>query len=215
MKKTKFCLTLCATLALSWGAQADENTVAHARARAALALAKAHQVSAVAPPVAPSEQGFECYGELATAQAEATRRGLPLVIWIGMTCESEPNVKEALSKAVHCHQDAGPGQTPCVQIRHPKQTWQFAQTNLKNFTPAEMTGYLSQRDAPAPSGTCPGGICSAGTCSTSPACQGGNCGAGTCPIAAAPVMRFAPAEGGSCSGGSCGTPTTGRFWRRN
>lgn len=71
-----------------------------AESRAALALAKAkrEREQAKAKTVA-----LACHSDYTVAAAEAARSKKPLVLWVGVKCSDIPELRKALSEAVHCH----------------------------------------------------------------------------------------------------------------
>lgn len=74
-----------------------------AKASAALALAKAKREREQTQLVVKKLPATACHTDYATAVKEAEKTGKPLVLWVGMNCESEPDLRKALDKAVHCH----------------------------------------------------------------------------------------------------------------
>lgn len=73
------------------------------KAKAALALAQAQRErETIKNAVALAEKG-QCVDNLAAARLAAKELKKPLVLWVGMTCETHKDVRNALPEAVHCH----------------------------------------------------------------------------------------------------------------
>lgn len=73
---------------------------AESKATAALALAKAKREREAIKTKAAE---LACYTDLAAATKEAERTGKPLAVWAGVRCSDYPELRKALSGAVHCH----------------------------------------------------------------------------------------------------------------
>src|SRR5262245_53754451 len=70
-----------------------------AKCAAALALAKAKRER----EAGKQATGPSCHKDAGAALAEAKRTGKPLVYWVGVTCEENAALRNALDAAVHCH----------------------------------------------------------------------------------------------------------------
>jgi hypothetical protein len=131
-----------------------------ADAGAALALAKARVTVCkttavpVAPVVAPDAKPMpikrECYTSLAAAQAEAKRLALPLVLWVGMTCEAEPELRDAIAaECVMCHlAESGGSATPRVLVSRDHSTESMYVFEKGKVNPVEVRNVWTRQMAP-------------------------------------------------------------------
>ena len=98
-------------------------------AEAAMALAKAKLIT-LRDELKRVAQ-FECHAVLTEAKEEATRSKKQLVLWVGMTCESMPAIREGLSDCVHCHVDNYNGSTsPRICVPVDGGAWCFPRDRL-------------------------------------------------------------------------------------
>jgi len=102
-------LTMLAFLfQLTYTAAARGQEKDEAQASAALALAKAKREREQAK--ARASAAMSCHSDYDKAVAEAERAGKSLVLWVGVSCESHPELRRALGNAVHCHMKERRGQ---------------------------------------------------------------------------------------------------------
>jgi hypothetical protein len=86
-------------------ARGDESH--EATARAALALAKAKR----------ERESTNCFGDYEAAVTAAKRADKHLVLWVGMKCIDQPQLRRELADAIHCHLPSQHGdRTPRVVI---------------------------------------------------------------------------------------------------
>mgnify|MGYP000455659379 CR=1 FL=1 len=112
---------------------------ASAKAKAALALADCKEPQITSKVVRPA-----CHIDAESAFASAKKNSTPVVIWVGMTCEDEPEIRDALDGAVHCHQATYHGdKTPRILIYHGQSAWEFDKPSLKKQG-AEIRHYLEK-----------------------------------------------------------------------
>ncbi len=76
-----------------------EPSATRVKAAAALALARATRERATGAK-------SECHTDLSKAIAAARKSEQPVILWIGMQCESVPEVRDGLADCVHCHADS-------------------------------------------------------------------------------------------------------------
>lgn len=98
-------------------------------AEAALALAKAKYADPKHQPQPLARA--ECHTDLASAKADALKQDKQLVLWVGMTCEAIPEIRDGLSACVHCHVDSYNGSaTPRLCVPVEGGAWCFPRTDL-------------------------------------------------------------------------------------
>ena len=157
----------------------EEALAQDAEAALALALAKDKPVAksvdtqakealeAAAKPKPKKSQG--CFEDLAKAQEEAKRTGKVLVLWVGMQCESKPDIREALDECVHCHCDSFAGDSSTrimVKIgdnHYFRLAGEFLTPEMAKIAvgepiksgPVQVTAPVYQRMPICPSGNCP------------------------------------------------------------
>lgn len=114
---------------------ADEKDVARAKAALALAKAKRERVEAKA-----TATEMECHKDYAAAVEEAKRLELPLVLWVGVKCKQHPELRKALTNAVHCHQESTPRyKEPAIVVQGSDGNEYFIRPeNVTAETPAKI-----------------------------------------------------------------------------
>lgn len=119
---------------------------AKARAKAALALAECEEPTAKPEKAKTKAERPACHSDVETALAQASKAEKPVVVWVGMTCEDEPTIRDALDNAVHCHSSTYHNDsTPRILIMHGESgTWEFSKTSLSKYNPQEISGYLDK-----------------------------------------------------------------------
>jgi hypothetical protein len=104
--------------------EGEDNTDA-ARIRAALTLAKcAREREAIKSQMTATG----CFTDRDVAEKYAKAQGKPLIVWMGMECETMPTIRKALGDAVHCHvkSDGSAGGVPQLMYQtHGSEKWWY------------------------------------------------------------------------------------------
>ena len=118
-------LALCLCVMVVSQAGADPKS----DAEAAMALAKAKVIVLRDEP--KNAARTECYTDLTAAKAESARVGKQLVLWVGMTCEAIPEIRDGLAACVHCHVDSYNGSaSPRLCLPVEGGAWCFPRSQL-------------------------------------------------------------------------------------
>ena len=103
-------------IVLTFGVLAHADETDTAKAKAALALAKVKREREHAKTSEIS--AMTCHMNLTEAEREVERTGKRLVLWVGVTCNDHPQLRQLLDVAVHCHVDKWRGDDePRIVIR--------------------------------------------------------------------------------------------------
>jgi len=130
---------------------------------------KAKEALEMASKPKPKPKRQACFEDVTKAQAEALRTGRKLVLWIGMQCESKPDVRQALDDCVHCHCDTFAGDASTrIMIRLAENHYfrlagQYLTPEMAKIAvgepvksgPVQVTAPVYQRMPICPSGNCP------------------------------------------------------------
>ncbi len=134
-------LSVCVLLFAAFGVAFGE-VPPEAKAKAALALADCQgpKTRGVASKVVRPA----CHVDVESAFETAKKNDTRVVIWVGMTCEDEPEIRDALDGATHCHQATYHGdKTPRILIYHGSAAWEFDKPSLKKQG-ADVRQYLQK-----------------------------------------------------------------------
>lgn len=184
MRKT-YAYTLATLLVFCFAPQTKakaEDPMARARAAAAiaeaeLAIEKNEQIElAPMPREQFSARRMHCLTDLGEAQTKARLLNLPLVIWVAMNCDDEPQIRDAFDScgAIGCHQSSYNGSSvPRIVIPRGTTAFAFPRSHLRDYTPSEVASYATAK-------ICPNGQCPVGPCAGNDSCLNGACLDGSC-----------------------------------
>lgn len=113
-----------------------------------------------------------CFESIEKAQAEASKTGKRLVLWVGMLCESKPEVRSVLDDCVHCHCDTFEGDSsPRVLVEITRgHNYRLEGQYLTPSMAKQALEYKAESKAvqstPTAGDVCPTGNCPTGNCPT-------------------------------------------------
>lgn len=141
----------------------------------------------------------ECLENVSEAKAKAEKENRQLVLWVGMNCEDNPPLREALNECVNCHTSSYEGSN-VARILIPKSdgTYVIPQGDLGTKFPPSLVKALAEKRVVK------GEVCADGSCDVN--CSNGQCSPATqwrtVPATRSNVIRFAPVQG-NCPNGQC------------
>ena len=163
-----FALLLACLLAISPAAAAnDQIACSKSKALATLTLAQAQREREASRMALPElTVKHVCHEDLATAEAEAKRLGKPLLLWVAITCEDEPDISKALQNdCVMCHvREYNQSTAPRIVVPAKDGIWAFSKADLdaKRLKASDVRDKLTARVI-APNAwikqDCPNGQC--------------------------------------------------------
>lgn len=114
-------LVLIMALGSTVGSYAE--TPGEIRAKTSLALAAAAREREYVQSIKATADAGKCFESVIDAEKASKATGRPLILWVGMKCESVPSVRQALSNAIHCHTDSYNGDSsPRIVFKTPDGT---------------------------------------------------------------------------------------------